>query len=93
MQQLKKCILYIGANNQTGKVETDKITEILDNSFDGYNYLPSKGRWQGTNEDSLNVFIATAEPIKKIKTVCETLKDKLSQESILIEYGTEIHFV
>ena len=90
---LNRLTMFIGANNDTGNVEVAKVESVLDKHFDGYNYLHSSGRWQGMNEKSLNVFIATSEPIKKIKSVVQELKKILIQDSIMVEYNNEVYFL
>lgn len=91
--RVKKLQLYIGANNKTNTVEVTKMETILNKYFEGYNYISSTGYWQGTSEKSVNVLIATSEPIDKITDIVDELKTVLQQDSIMIDYDNNIKFI
>ena len=53
--------LYIGANNQTGIVEIDKIVHYIGKVFEGFAIVNTSGYWQGKAEKSIIVTIFTDE--------------------------------
>jgi hypothetical protein len=74
--------LYIGSNNETHKVETDKIIDYLNKKLQGYTFWYSTGYWEGTGEQSVVVeIIADAPPLTQ-KDI-EELRDELKQYAIL----------
>ena len=75
--------LYIGANNTTGEVEKDKLLAILDAHFEGYTVTDSVGRWQGKNEKSVIVDIATDDRhIVTVRVCVNQILKELSQYSV-----------
>ena len=87
---MKKVRFYIGANNDTKKLERDKIEATLNKHYDGYTAYEVVGYWHGDRETTLLVELISDEAdavhvkvAKELKTVCE-------QESVLIEI-TEVN--
>ena len=88
---MNKYNLYIGANNTTKELELDIIKNIL-NDFvkdfnTGYTIVESVGIWNGQEEKSCIVTIFDTDmQMFDIVGICHVLKDKLQQDSILVEY-------
>jgi CRISPR/Cas system-associated exonuclease Cas4 (RecB family) len=73
--------LYIGSNNQTHKLEIDKIKKTLNLYFEGATIYEAKGFWKGNEEKTAIVEIETEEN-EKIKELIDELKKTLRQEAI-----------
>lgn len=73
--------LFIGANNETKRVDDYEMKRTLDKYFEGYTVVLAFGRWKGKNEDSRIVEIETGSDYL-LPTVIEELKKVLKQEAI-----------
>ena len=82
---MKKAYLYIGQNNDTKKLESDKIEKIVSSYFDGFTAIEVIGFWRGKKELSLKIEIVTDEENAKLVRLCKELKKELKQESIGLE--------
>ena len=84
---------YIGSNNQSHKIELDKIREVLaDYEVKGYTILDSLGYWEGKPEDSI---ILQVEGITKSKalTLLQVFKTRLEQVAIGLQRLPEVQFI
>lgn len=90
---MKKYTLYIGSNNETGELEYKKAKEIITSYFKGYTTSLVKGMWEGKEEDTLKVEIATLEPEGKVRDLCIQLKNELQQDSIMLDINGEVDFI
>lgn len=82
--------LFIGANNETGEVEIEKLrTKVLDRWFTGYTIVESLGCWKGGQEKSVIVEVMPEGgllwTVKEIKALCDVLKRVLKQEAIGVQ--------
>jgi len=82
--------LYIGANNVTKEVETDKIEAILNSHYEGYTLLPSVGYWLGKKENSVVVTLVSDQAT--LKTVLKELKEELQQDAIGWQQVNNLNF-
>lgn len=82
--------LYIGANNQTGEVETGLVESVLNKYFDGYTVENSVGYWLGKRENSVVVTLVTSGP--ELKTVLNELKNVLHQDAIAWQTVAKLNF-
>lgn len=91
---MNKVTLYVGANNQTKIVEVSKMQKVLDKYFMGYTIIPCRGRWQGTNEKSVQVQIFDDKyKVDDIVGKVRELKTVLVQDVILADINNEVHFI
>ena len=83
---MKKINFYIGANNKTGKVETQKALEVLTRYYEGMNISELIGVWQGKKEASILVsIVCEVVDYTQIKNACRELNNKLDQQAIMVE--------
>lgn len=82
--------LYIGANNQTGKVERDVVERILNKYHDGYTITPAVGYWLGAREDSIVVTIEADK--NKVMQAIKELKRQLKQDAIGYQETAPLEF-
>jgi hypothetical protein len=83
---MKKINFYIGANNKTGKVETQKALEVLTKYYEGMNISELIGVWQGKKEASILVsIVCEVVDYTQIKNACRELNNKLDQQAIMVE--------
>lgn len=75
--------LLIGANNTTKELETSKIISITSKHFDGFNLSESLGFWQGIQEKTANLTIATDKPLL-IERLANILKLELKQDAVAV---------
>jgi len=88
---MNKYTIYIGANNTTKEVEKDILIKELSefcNAFNtGFTIVESVGYWNGEMEKSVIVTILDTDiNVFDIVGICNVLKDKLQQNSILVEF-------
>lgn len=76
--------VFVGSNNETHKLEREKIKRIADKRFKGYTFINAVGRWNGTQEKTAVIEILTEEHKDVILTARE-LKRELKQEAVLIQ--------
>ena len=84
--------LYIGANNQTRKVEIDKIQKILNGEYDGYTIANVLGYWQGKPEKSVSVLLTDRKP-SHLLGVIGKLKTALDQDAIAYHQVSALKFI
>lgn len=83
---MKKINFYIGANNKTGKVETQKALGVLTRYYEGMNISELIGVWQGKKEASILVsIVCEVVDYTQIKNACRELNNKLDQQAIMVE--------
>lgn len=83
--------LFIGSNNQTGKVETAKLEAVLNQYHQGFTIQPATGYWMGTREDS--VVVTISDDFDTIIATINQLKDVLEQDAIAYHEVTPLEFV
>ena len=82
---MKKVFYYIGSNNKTKELEVDKAVAIISEHFTGFTAFEVIGFWKGLREKTLKVEIVTEEENVKLAKIGRELKEKLEQESVLME--------
>lgn len=82
---MKKAIYTIGANNKTGVLDMEQIEQICNAHFIGYTALEVIGYWKGKREKSCRVEVVTEMNSTELVRVAKELREKLQQESVLIE--------
>ena len=83
---MKKINYYIGSNNTTGQLETEKALAILSKHYEGMNVSELIGYWKGKAEKSLLIsIVAEKADYTLIKTVCKQLNTTLNQQAIMVE--------
>lgn len=88
---MDKATLYIGANNDTGGVEVDKIINIISEYHDGFTIVPTVGVWEGKREDSVMVIIYDERlEAQDIKDMVEWLIMDLGQEAVFLEVESNV---
>lgn len=75
--------LLIGSNNTTKQLETEKIISIASKHFDGFNLSETLGYWQGIQEKTANLTIATDKPLL-IEKLAKLLKKELKQDAVAV---------
>ena len=83
--------LYIGSNNETGRLEMSRLLEVLENRFAGYTIQAGTGFWMGDREDCVIVTIATVSPIHD--DIIEQTAIAMTQKAIMVESGGTARFV
>lgn len=83
---MKKINYYIGSNNQTHIVETDKALAILSAHYEGMSVSELIGYWHGSQEKTMLVSIVCDKvDYSQIKAVCKQLNTELDQQAIMVE--------
>jgi hypothetical protein len=83
--------VYVGADNATGTIDTDKIAAIAARRHDGFTILPALGYWQGQSEPS--VMIVIADDSDKISATVSDLGRELAQDAIAVQTVNPLTFV
>jgi len=82
---MKKAYIYIGSNNATRELESEKAISIISDHFDGFSAYEIIGFWKGSKEKTLKIEIVIDNDTALIVKVCKELKTKLFQEAIMLE--------
>ncbi len=83
---MQKAYIYIGSNNDTKILESDKAIDIITKFFDGFSTYEIIGFWKGQKEKTLKVEIVVSENDNaKVVKLCKELKTELQQEAIMLE--------
>ncbi len=82
---MQKVYYYIGSNNVTHELETEKIEGIISKYFEGFTAFEVIGYWKGSKERTLKVEIITSEDHAKLARIGRELKTALDQDSIILE--------
>lgn len=90
---MKAYNLYIGANNETGKLELDKLRATLDKWYKGYTIVHAVGAWEGQREPSVIVTIQPSHGYTVLVARMQELKRELKQEAIGVQEAPELRFV
>lgn len=67
----------------TEDVNRDAIQRELDARFDGYTIIPTIGRWQGQNENSIVIELIGADPVK-VNDAAQAIKRINAQDAVLV---------
>lgn len=89
---MKAFNLFIGANNDTKECEVRKISSILDGFFTGYTVTRARGAWEGTQEDSVVVYV-NVEDESILEKVAYKLKKELKQDAIGLAAASPLRFL
>lgn len=84
--------LFIGCNNTTGKLETDKIEAIVGKRHSGFTILPAVGHWEGSQEPTAVVLISDPDA-SSIYATAKELKEVLKQDAIGFQTLPDLLFV
>lgn len=82
---MKKSRFYVGSNNETGKLEAEKIESIVSKYFDGFTEIETAGFWKGLKEKTLIIEVISEKSDSELVKIAKELKISLNQESILLE--------
>ena len=80
--------LFVGSNNQTKELESEKIIKIVAEYYKGFSCYEITGYWEGKAEKALKIEIAVEDTdINKLAITALTneLKMELEQDSIMVE--------
>lgn len=84
--------LYIGSNNTTKKLETEKAKTVINRFFEGYTITKANGLWKGETEKSLVVDIETNNKMA-IKLLAKRLCLELQQQVVGVAKIGKMSFV
>jgi hypothetical protein len=82
---MQKAIYFIGHNNDTKELESDKACAIISRYFEGFTAFEVVGYWHGARERTLKVEVVTDEPSPVLVRVAKELRKELDQEAIMLE--------
>ena len=76
---------FIGANNDTKRVERGKVEALTLAEFsDGFTMTDGRGVWRGGSEPMIIVELVTNDKKRAIK-LAQTYKTELKQEAVLLQ--------
>lgn len=90
---MKQATFFVGANNETGKVDTDKVVELVSTHFGGGTITPSTGIWQGQTEESVTVIVGHNKSADYIHFFVCLMADELNQDAIGVSDGQTFNLV
>lgn len=82
---MNKAYIYIGSDNVSHVLESDKAISIISSYFEGFSAYEIVGFWKGTQEKTLKVEIVTDDDQAKLVKLCKELKIALKQDAIMLE--------
>ena len=84
MMLWQKFTFYIGADNDSGMVDYERISALFSEEFDGFTIIPCTGYWLGKPEHSCKVeVIVQDEENHNWMMLVRRLKKILKQDAIL----------
>jgi hypothetical protein len=89
---MKTYKIYIGANNDTGRLELAKAKGIIAKMFEGFTVYQAKGYWLGKPEKTAIIEICTSDK-DKIDSLIKVLKVELKQDAIACNVLPALKFV
>lgn len=90
MNEMQTYTIYIGANNDTGRVELEKIETIAGKRHDGFTLYNATGHWLGSKEPTA-VLIIHDKASAIIRTITD-LKIDLEQDAIGYQVAPSMQF-
>lgn len=84
--------LYIGSNNNTKELETNRIVGLVSNKFEGFTAYEALGYWQGNAERSLIVEIETLKS-KLVVELARILCRELQQQAVGLARIGKLQFI
>jgi hypothetical protein len=84
--------LYIGSNNTTKKLESQKAVRLISKTFQGFTISKGSGYWQGKLEKNLIVEIETQKE-KEVKKLGRLLCIKLKQQAVGVAKIGKMSFI
>lgn len=84
---MNKYSIYIGSNNATNELESDKARTVIARYFQGFSEYEITGVWNGTSEKTLKVEIVAEKGTSEVAVValCKELAKELQQDAIMLE--------
>lgn len=82
---MKKAYFYIGSNNETKRLEKQKILDTVSSFFEGFTASEVTGYWHGTREKTLKVEVVTEESDVLLVQCAKKLRVELKQEAVMLE--------
>lgn len=82
---MQKAIYYIGSNNRTHELESEKAVAIIGKYFEGFTAFEVVGFWKGAQERTLKVEVVTEEASTTLVRVARELCEALEQEAVMLE--------
>ncbi len=90
---MRQASFYIGADNETGEVNTEKIIEMVSQRFDGATIIPATGSWRGKTEASVVIIIGHEQSGDYLKRFAQALCTDLKQDAIGLSNGIDFELV
>ena len=87
---IKTFVLFIGSNNATGELETDKIIQTISEMYDGFTLESALGYWQGKPEHTAVVTLMDSH--ESLMGTIEILKGVLEQNAIAYRTTSSLRF-
>ena len=75
--------VYVGADNQTGKIDLDAVARIVSREVDAFTILPARGYWHGAPEPSAMIVIDS--DTASIARVITRLRTELGQDAVAVQ--------
>lgn len=82
--------IYIGSNNDTNKLETERIAAIVSSNHDGFTIYEALGYWLGKPEATAVVIVSDDKA--KIEATISELKIALNQDAIAYQILPGLRF-
>lgn len=73
-------MLFVGADNATGQLDSERIGKILASRHDGYTMWQAEGCWQGKTEPSAVILVSDTRD--QVMATMAQLKTELRQDAI-----------
>lgn len=90
--QARSASIYVGADNDTGTLELDRIRNVLDKRHtDGYTIFQAQGCWHGHSEPCA-VCVITGTT-RQITGTAARLQAECRQEAVGVQFTNPIQFV
>jgi hypothetical protein len=77
---MESVMLYVGADNETGVIDLERLGKVLASRHEGFTMWPAEGSWQGTPEPCAVILVSDEHD--QIMGTCDQIKTELRQEAV-----------
>jgi hypothetical protein len=82
--------LYVGADNQTGTIDRDRLAGIMAKHVAGFTIIESEGYWHGMTEPSAVIMVT--DDHDHISEAVADIKTELGQDAVGVQRMPDVTF-
>ena len=80
---MRRVTLHLGADNATGRIDRERVAEVVASYWGGATILWGTGVWQGGQEESAMILVYTDAGRDQVKSFADLLQEEFKQEEVI----------